>query len=178
GNDDIFVANGTTLTSTAGEGGHLALYHNDGDGHFTEMAAKAGLTQVGWAQGVCAGDYDNDGRTDLLVTYYGHNVLYRNRGDGTFEDATAKAGLPLTGTRYGSGCVFVDYDRDGSLDLFVANYVDLNLEKTPRPGQSGFCEWKGLPVMCGPRGLALPRNILYHNNGKGAFTDISERAGI
>jgi len=178
GNDDIFMANGTTLTGKAAEGGHLQLYHNDGKGHFTEVAATAGMTQVGWAQGVCAGDYDNDGHTDLLVTYYGHNVLYRNRGDGTFEDATAKAGLPVTGTRYGSGCAFLDYDRDGSLDLFVANYVDLNLADTPRPGQSGFCEWKGLAVMCGPRGLPLSRNILYHNNGKGVFTDVSERAGI
>jgi enediyne biosynthesis protein E4 len=178
GNDDIFFANGTTLNSKPGEGGRPQLYHNDGNGRFTEVAAKAGLTQVGWAQGVCVGDYDNDGHPDLLVTYYGHNVLYRNRGDGTFEDATARAGLPVTGTRYGSGCAFVDYDRDGSLDLFVANYVDLNLADTPRPGQSGFCEWKGLAVMCGPRGLPLAQNILYHNNGKGGFTDVTERAGI
>jgi ASPIC and UnbV./FG-GAP repeat. len=178
GNDDIFLANGTTLAGKESEGGHLQLYHNDGKGRFTEVAAAAGLTQVGWAQGVCAGDYDNDGHTDLLVTYFGHNVLYRNRGDGTFEDATAKAGLPVTGTRYGSGCAFLDYDRDGSLDLFIANYVDLNLADTPRPGQNGFCEWKGLAVMCGPRGLPLSRNILYHNNGKGVFTDMSERAGI
>ncbi len=178
GNDDLFFANGTTLNSKPGEGGRAQLYHNDGNGHFTEIAAKAGLTQVGWAQGVCVGDYDNDGHPDLLMTYYGHNALYRNRGDGTFEDATARAGLPVTGTRYGSGCAFVDYDRDGSLDLFVANYVDLNLADTPRPGQSGFCEWKGLAVMCGPRGLPLAHNILYHNNGKGGFTDVTERAGI
>jgi enediyne biosynthesis protein E4 len=178
GKDDIFFANGTTLNSGPKEGGHPQLYHNDGDGRFTEVAAKAGLTQLGWAQGVCAGDYDNDGHPDLLVTYYGHNVLYRNRGDGTFEDATARAGLPVTGTRYGSGCAFLDYDRDGSLDLFVANYVDLNLADTPRPGQNGFCEWKGLAVMCGPRGLPLAHNILYRNNGKGGFTDVSERAGI
>src|SRR5260370_34777350 len=105
----IFIDNGSTLTGKAAEGGRLQLYHNDGKGHFTEVAAKAGLTQVGWAQGVCAGDYDNDGHPDLLVTYYGHNVLYRNSGDGTFEDATARAGLPGAGTRDGSGCAVVDY---------------------------------------------------------------------
>jgi enediyne biosynthesis protein E4 len=177
GNEDVFFANGTVLDSKPGEGGRPQLYRNEGNGHFTDVSAKAGLTQEGWAQGVCAGDYDNDGHQDLLVTWYGHNILYRNRGDGTFEDVTARAGLPVTGTRFGSGCAFVDYDRDGSADLFVANYVDLNLAETPRPGQSG-CEWKGLAVMCGPRGLPLAHNILYHNNGKGGFTDVTERAGI
>jgi hypothetical protein len=114
----------------------------------------------------------------MLVTYYGHNILYRNRGDGTFEDYTAKAKLPTTGIRYGSGCSFVDYDRDGYLDLVIANYVDLDLDKTPRPGDNDFCEWKSIPVMCGPRGLPKAHPVLYHNNHDGTFTDVSEAAGF
>ncbi len=179
GRNDLFFVNGTTLQPRSGAPpATLQLYHNDGAGRFSDVSRKAGFTAEGWGQGVCAGDYDNDGRTDLLVTYYGHNVLFRNLGDGAFRDVTAQAGLPVTGTRYGSGCSFFDYDRDGRLDLFVANYVDLDLKKTPKPGDNENCEWKGIPVMCGPRGLPPARNLLYHNNGDGTFTDVSERAGI
>jgi enediyne biosynthesis protein E4 len=178
GRNDIFIANGTRLNGTAPGNGLPQLYHNEGGGRFKDVAGEAGFEALGWAQGVCVGDYDNDGRPDLLVTYYGHNVLYRNRGDGTFEDVTAKAHLPVTGMRYGSGCSFVDYDRDGYLDLFVANYVDLDLGATPHPGQGQYCVWKGIPVMCGPRGLPLAHNILYHNNRDGTFTDVSQQAGI
>jgi len=177
GRNDIFLANGTRLkaepTATPPQ-----LYHNIGNGHFAEAGRAAGFTATGWAQGVCVGDYDNDGKPDLLVTYYGHNVLFRNAGHGKFEDVTKRAGLPIEGIRYGSGCSFVDYDRDGWLDLFVANYVDLDLEKTPRPGTGDFCEWKGIPVMCGPRGLPKAHNVLYRNNGDGTFRDVSESAGI
>ncbi len=179
GRNDIFIANGTRLNPPGiPPASHAQLYHNLGNGHFEEIGEKAGFTRSGWAQGVCVGDYDNDGRPDLLVTYYGHNVLYRNLGNGKFEDATEHAKLPVTGIRYGSGCSFVDYDRDGYLDLFVANYVDLDLAKTPRPGHGDYCVWKGIPVMCGPRGLPLAHNVLYHNNRDGTFTDVSEKAGI
>jgi len=178
GREDIFIANGTRLGMASGAAPGPQLYHNDGNGKFSEVAAKAGLKASGWGQGVCAGDFDNDGHIDLLVTFYGHNILYRNKGDGTFEDATEKAHLPVTGTRYGAGCAFTDYDRDGKLDLFVSNYVNLDLAKTPAPGANEFCQWKGIPVMCGPRGLPKATNILYHNNGDGTFTDVSEAAGI
>ena len=178
GAEDIFIANGTTLQPSRAAKHLPQLYHNDGRGHFTNVAEKAGFTEEGWGQGVCVGDYDNDGRPDLLVTYYGHNRLYRNQGNGTFRDVTAEAKLPIDGVRYGSGCSFFDYDRDGYLDLFVANYVDLDLEKTPKPGSGPFCVWKEIPVMCGPRGLPLAHNVLYHNNRDGTFTHVSEKAGI
>ena len=179
GANDVFIANGSAFDRPSNSPPRPSqLYHNDGSGHFTEVSRRAGFTTEGWAQGVCAGDFDNDGHTDLLVTYYGHNVLYRNTGGGTFEDVTAKAGLPVTGTRYGSGCTFVDYDRDGHLDLFVANYVDLDIAATPKPGANAFCQWMGLAVACGPRGLPMAHNILYHNNGDGTFTDVSGPAGI
>lgn len=179
GRNDILITNGTRLDGSAeGKQAHTFLYHNEGNGKFREVSREAGIALHGWAQGVCVGDYDNDGHPDVLVSFYGHNALMRNKGNGTFEDVTEKAKLPVTGTRYGSGCTFIDYDRDGNLDLFVSNYVDLSLEATPKPGQNGFCEWKGIPVMCGPRGLPLAHNVLYHNNGDGTFTDVTEAAGI
>ncbi len=179
GRNDIFIVNGTTFDRAPGQPRLTSqLYHNEGNGHFSETARAAGITQEGWGQGVCVADYDNDGRPDMLVTYYGHNILYHNLGNGKFEDATARAKLPTTGVRWGTGCAFVDYDRDGYVDLFVSNYVDLDLAKTPRAGADPNCFWKGLPVMCGPSGLPLGHNALFHNNGDGTFTDVSEKAGI
>jgi hypothetical protein len=177
GFNDIFIANGTTLDPKAPPT-HSLLYRNDGKGHFTEVARQAGFTRSGWAQAACAGDFDNDGHTDLLVTYYGHNSLYRNLGAGKFAEVTEAAGLPVNGTRWGSGCAFLDYDRDGYLDFVVANYVNLDLKDVPKPGSSPSCKWQGMAVLCGPRGLPLGHNALYHNNRDGTFTDVSEKAGI
>ena len=178
GDNDVFIVNGTTFElEAAGESPPAHLYENDGAGRFKEVGARAGLSKTGWGQGVCAGDYDNDGAADLFVTYFGANALYRNLG-GRFEDATRKAKLPDAGRRWGAGCAFLDYDLDGNLDIFVSNYVDLDLEKTPKPGSSDECRWKGLPVMCGPRGLPRALNALYRNRGDGTFEDVSQRAGI
>ncbi len=178
GKNDILIVNGSRQVPPNADRQTPQLYHNEGNGHFQEASKSSGLHPMAWGEGVCVGDYDNDGHPDLLLTAFGHNVLYRNLGNGKFEDVTEKAHLPVSGIRYGSGCSFVDYDRDGYLDLFVANYVDLDLQKTPRPGQGEYCEWKGIPVMCGPRGLPLAHNILYHNNRDGTFTDVSESAGV
>lgn len=178
GDDDIFLLNGTRLGPPGATKAIPALYRNDGSGKFVDVAREAGFDVEGWAQGVCAGDVDNDGRTDLFVTYYGHNRLYRNGGQLKFEDVTAQVKLPATGTRFGSGCTFLDFNRDGRLDLFVGNYVDLDLAKTPKPGTSAECRWKEIPVMCGPRGLPLARNLLYRQNADGTFSDVSQAMGI
>ena len=173
---DVLLVNGTTLNDSGLPTSHL--YRNLGNLKFADVTAKAGLTHSGWGQGVCAGDYDNDGYTDLFVTYYGHSRLYHNRGNGTFEDVTAKAGLQSNGVRWDTGCTFVDYDLDGKLDLVVTGYVDFDIAKVPEPGSGSYCQWKGLPVMCGPRGLPAGRNYLFHNEGGGAFKDVSAASGV
>src|SRR5271170_7556662 len=174
---DIFIVNGTTLDASHGKAETSHLYHNNHDGSFTDVTQKAGLTHTGWGQGVCVGDYDNDGYEDLFVTYYGKNVLYHNNGDGTFTDVSQKEGVGGKATRWNTGCAFVDYDRYGRLDLFVANYIDMDLATAPVP-ESGPCLYKSVMVACGPPGLQGGKNILYHNNGDGTFTDVSEAAGI
>jgi hypothetical protein len=175
---DIFIVNGTSFDASAGKASTSHLYHNNHDGTFTDVTKKAGLTHTGWGQGVCIGDYDNDGWEDLYVTYYGKNVLYHNNGDGTFTDVSEKAGVAGSGKSWGNGCAFVDYDRDGHLDLIVANYVDFDLATAPVPGERSSCMWKGAPVMCGPQGLPASKNILYHNRGDGTFEDVSAKSHI
>jgi len=175
---DVFLVNGWRLEGfPAGQEPICHLFKNNRDGTFRDVTLKAGLARSGWGQGVCIGDYDNDGFEDLFITYFGKNVLYHNNGDGTFTDATEKAGVGGNGKRWSTGCAFVDYDRDGHLDLFVANYIDLDLSTAPVP-ESGPCLYKGVLVACGPPGLPGGKNILYHNNGDGTFTDVSESSGI
>ncbi len=175
---DIFLVNGWRLEGfPAGQEPTSHLFKNNRDGTFTDVTEKAGLIHHGWGQGVCIGDYDNDGFDDLFVTYFGKNVLYHNNGNGTFADVTDKAGVGGNGKRWNTGCAFVDYDRDGKLDLFVANYIDLDLATAPVP-ESGPCLYKGIMVACGPPGLKGGKNILFHNNGDGTFTDVSEASGI
>jgi enediyne biosynthesis protein E4 len=154
------------------------LYHNLGGLRFEDVTEKAGIGHTGWGQGVCAGDVDNDGNVDLFITQWGHNVFLHNLGNGTFRDETRERGLDHPGSRWSTGCAFIDYDRDGWLDLVVANYVDFDAQQTPRPRERSLCKWKGIPVPCGPRGLKGETMTLYRNNGHGHFTDVTKRAGI
>jgi hypothetical protein len=175
---DIFIVNGTTLEGfPTGEAPTNHLYRNNHDGTFTDVTVKAGLNVTGWGQGVCVGDYDNDGWEDLYVTYYGKNRLFHNQ-NGVFTEVSEKAGVAGSGKAWGTGCAWVDYDRDGHLDLMVANYVDFDLATAPAPGERPSCMWKGVPVMCGPRGLPSAKNILYHNRGDGTFEDVTTKAHI
>jgi enediyne biosynthesis protein E4 len=176
---DIFLPNGSTVAGfAAGKAPTGHLYHNNHDGTFSDVTAKAGLARPGWGQGACVGDYDNDGNLDLFVTYWGQSVLYHNNGEGTFTDVTEKAGLRTSKDEWSTGCSFVDYDRDGKADLFVVRYVDFSYDSVPKPGGGEYCLYKGVPIVCGPRGLKKAQNALYHNNGDGTFTEVSERAGI
>ena len=174
---DIFLLCGTLHGHPPADATNR-LYHNNRDGTFTDVTYKAGLAAEGWASAVCVGDYNNDGFEDLFITYFGHNRLYRNNGNGTFTDVTKEAGLTNDPTRWGSGCTFVDLDRNGHLDLFVANYTGFDFSTAHRPGSAANCTWKGVAVSCGPRGLPTGRHSLYRNNGDGTFTDISHESGV
>ncbi len=174
---DIFILSGTRIEG-APSGATNRLYKNNRDGTFTDVTEKAGLLHTGWASAVAVGDFNNDGFDDLFVTYWGQNVLYRNNGDGTFTDITEKAGLLRPGVRWGSGCAFVDYNRDGLLDLCVATYLEFDFKSVPPPGGNANCNWKGIPVNCGPRGLPPGSVSLYRNNGDGTFTDVSAASGM
>ncbi|MGE5815802.1 MAG: CRTAC1 family protein [Acidobacteriota bacterium] len=175
---DVFLVNGSTLEGfPKGAEPVNHLYRNKHDGTFEDVTEKAGLKASGWGQGACAGDYDNDGDEDLFVSYWGRNRLYRNNGNGTFSDVTESAGVLDKRDRWGAGCAFLDYNRDGRLDLFVANYIDMDLRTAPVP-ESGLCLYKGVPVACGPPGLQGGKNVLYRNEGNGTFADVSEPSGI
>ena len=174
---DIFLVNGDRFQKDGTPSTPL-LYHNLGGLKFEDVTKKAGLTHTGWGQGVCAGDIDNDGNVDLLMTQWGQNVLYRNQGNGTFRDETEARGLASLKTRWSTGCAFVDFNRDGALDLVVVHYIEFDPAKTPHPGEKSQCEWKGLPVICGPRGLPGETVSLYQNDGHGHFTDVSDRMHI
>ena len=176
---DIFLVNGTSFDPEVQKRRPTSyLFHNNRDGTFTDVTKKAGLTHSGWGQGCCVGDYDNDGFDDLFVSCWGRNVLYHNNGDGTFTDVSEKAGVAGTGTRWGAGCCFIDYDRDGRLDLFVANYVNFDPATAPLPGDNAYCRYNEIPVPCGPLGYAGGTNILYRNRGDGTFEDVSDASGI
>jgi len=175
---DIFFVNGTTLDGfPSGSAPTNHLYRNNHDGTFSDVSERAGLLGTGWGQGVCVGDYDNDGWEDLYVTYYGKNRLYHNIG-GKFEEVAETAGVEGNGKAWGTGCAFVDYDRDGQLDIVVANYAGFDLAHASPPGKFPTCLWKGIAVFCGPRGLPAQKNILYHNLGNGRFQDVTTAAGF
>ncbi len=174
---DVFVLSGTRFGEGA-PGATNRLYKNNRDGTFTDVTEKAGLTRAGWPYGVCVGDYDNDGFEDLFIAYWGENALYHNNGDGTFTDVAQKAGVGANRTHWGSGCTWIDYDRNGLLDLFVSNYVDFELSRAPKPGANESCMFKGVPINCGPRGLPTGLHTLFRNNGDGTFTDVTEASGI
>ena len=154
------------------------LYRNLGGLQFEDVTQEAGIEHTGWAQGACVGDFDNDGFEDLFVPHWGQNRLYRNESGKRFSEEAEQRGLVESGRRWGTGCAFLDYDRDGDLDLFVANYLRLDLDKTPKPGEGAECRWKGMPVLCGPRGLPGESMSLYRNDGTGTFSDVSEEAGV
>ena len=177
---DIYLTNGTRVDAhwPLGQAPTSHLYKNNRDGTFADVTEKSGLARTGWQTGVCIGDYDNDGWDDLFCCFWGHNILFHNNGDGTFTDVTRKAGVYDEQIRWGAGSTWLDYNRDGFLDLFVCNYIKLDPAKVPPPANDPLCQWKGIPVMCGPRGLTGDTNVLYHNNGDGTFTDVSEKAGI
>ncbi|MEG9434114.1 CRTAC1 family protein [Terriglobus sp. ADX1] len=177
---DIYLTNGDRLDTQwpKGEAPTSHLYKNNRDGTFTDVTEGSGLGITGWQTGVCVGDYNNDGWDDLFCCLWGQNILFHNNGNGTFTDVTRKAGLYRDEVRWGAGCTFLDYDRDGFLDLFICNYLKLDPQHMNTSDDSHFCQWKGVPVMCGPRGLPPDTNLLFHNNGDGTFTDVSDQSGI
>ena len=177
GDLDVYLVNSLTVDLVKTKGKTKSdLYRNDGGGKFTEVAEKAGVSDIGWGMGAATGDFNNDGFEDLYVTCLGPDRLFKNNGNGTFTDVTSKAGV--SDPRWSTGASFLDYDRDGDLDLFVANYVDFDINNLPEFGQGQTCQYKSIPVQCGPRGLKGAGDSLFRNNGNGTFTDVSKQAGV
>ena len=174
---DAFVITGSTVEAAKTPPTNH-LYRNKGGNRFEDVTRAAGVEHSGWGSGVCVGDIDNDGFDDLYVTYFGRNALYRNTGKGKFEEVAGRAGVAGSGNEWSTGCTFLDYDRDGRLDLLVTSYQQFDFARTPAPGSLATCMWHGLPVFCGPRGLPYGSVTLYHNRGDGTFEDVSERAGL
>src|SRR5215218_8334160 len=177
GDLDVYFVNSLTVDLVKSKGKTKSeLYRNDGNGKFTDVSAKAGVSDIGWGMGAAVGDYNNDGYDDIYVTCLGPDHLLRNNGNGTFTDVTDKAGV--SDPRWSTGASFLDYDNDGDLDLFVSNYVDLDINNLPEFGQGKTCQYKSIPVQCGPRGLKGAGDSLFRNNGDGTFTDVSKQAGV
>jgi len=175
---DIYFTNAPSVSmALAGKKARSALYHNNRDGTFTDVTEKAGVGYPCWAMGAAVGDYNNDGKPDLIVSCFGGVVLYRNNGDGTFTNVTKAAGLDKD-TGWATGVTFGDYDGDGHSDLFVPHYVDLDMNDLPQFGSSKTCQYHGVAVQCGPRGLKGSPDTLYHNNGDGTFTEVAKQAGV
>jgi len=175
---DIYFTNSQSVDmALAGKTARSALYHNNHDGTFTDVTDKAGVGYPCWAMGAVVGDYNNDGRPDLLVTCFGGVVLYRNNGNGTFSDVTKEAGLSGD-SQWAAGAAFGDYDGDGWADLFVSHYVDFHLNDLPTFGSARTCKYRGVDVQCGPRGLKGAPDNLYHNNRNGTFSDVSKATGV
>jgi hypothetical protein len=175
---DIVVLTGRRRTEPTPAEATIRLYHNNRDGTFKDVTGQSGLGRSVWATGITVGDYDNDGFDDIFITCYGQNILFHNGGKGVFTDVTEKAGLTHEGIHFGSGCTWIDYDRDGLLDLFVGHYVVFDKDKILPRGKDPTCIWRGVKVYCGPMGLPTESCRLYHNNGDGTFSDVSEKAGI
>src|SRR5580658_2063447 len=179
---DIYLVNGSTYDALSGKAQppHAALFHNNHDGTFTNVAEQADVTNDRWGFGVAIGDFDNDGWPDIYVTNFGKNRLYRNNHDGTFTDIGESAGVTLG--NWSTGTTFGDYDGDGRLDLFVPGYVHYDPDNPPIAGKGGippgFCQFRGITVMCGPQGIRGELDHLFHNNGDGTFTDVSEKLGV